>query len=77
MKYLWKGDVLGGIGCPLIGKKFEEAIDEVAELSKAETVAVMCSEKEAEPTKRLPEGCHRYSHISPAIQKRGIKVTHI
>ena len=77
MKYLWKGDVLGGLGCPLSGRKFEKAIDDLVELSKTETVCVMCSEKEAKPTKRLPEGCHRYSKLTPALEKRGITVTHI
>jgi uncharacterized protein (DUF488 family) len=77
LTYFWRGDTLGGFDDDIDPTLFESSIDELVELSKSETVCVMCTEKEAEPTKRLPSGCHRWFKITPALEKRGITVVHI
>lgn len=67
IKYLWRGNNLGGLGKNV---DFEAAIDEVVELSLSTGVCTMCSETE-------PEKCHRYQVLAPEFEKRGCTVEHI
>jgi uncharacterized protein (DUF488 family) len=78
LKYLWKGDILGGKNAHLIPEaEFERGIQELIELSKTETVCIMCSEGQPTPTKWRKEGCHRWYAITPTLEQRGIDVVHL
>ena len=65
-KYVWMGEVLGGLGPPIE----KSAIDRLVRIGENERVAVMCSE--AHPSK-----CHRHSTIAKRLLERGIEVLHI
>ena len=68
IQYLWLGQNLGGRG---VNVGWEDAIDELVALTKKGTrVAVMCSEGDYRK-------CHRYTTITPALEKAGLKVVHI
>jgi uncharacterized protein (DUF488 family) len=78
LKYLWRGEFLGGKNAKLIPPEmFQAVIEELAELSKTEAVCIMCSEREPTPTKWRKEGCHRWNTIMPALRKRGVEVRHV
>ncbi len=49
---------------------FQQALDEVIEMSARRRVALMCSEED-------PMDCHRHRLISSALIDRGIEVQHI
>jgi uncharacterized protein (DUF488 family) len=49
---------------------FQEALEEVIELSASHQVALMCSEEN-------PMDCHRHRLIASALDERGIEVLHI
>ncbi len=83
--YRWLGDRLGGRpddptlisadGHPdyeQIAAKpaFAAGLDEIEALTQTSRVAVLCSELE-------PEGCHRMTLLSPALEARGFHVVHI
>ena len=68
IQYQWRGQNLGGRG---VNVGWEDAIEELAALAKKGTrVAVMCSEGDYRK-------CHRYTTITPALEKAGVKVVHI
>jgi uncharacterized protein (DUF488 family) len=78
MKYVWMGDRLGGKNANEIPpEEFEAGIDALIELSGKETVCIMCSEGSPTPTKWRPEGCHRWTIITPALKAKGVEVIHI
>ena len=78
MRYLWMGDRLGGKNAELIPPEdFAAGIAELAERSRTETVCILCSEREPGPTKWRPEGCHRWSSLTPALRAAGVEVRHI
>lgn len=76
IRYWFMGDVLGGRE-EIPREVFEMAIDEIVMLSRQERICLMCSELKACGTKRLPEGCHRFNLIAPALARRGIQTVHI
>lgn len=67
IKYLWRGNNLGGLGENV---NFKATINEVVALSSILELVVMCTETE-------PEKCHRYQVLTPEFEKRGCKVEHI
>lgn len=67
IKYLWKGNNLGGLGENI---DFETTINQVVELSLSTEVVVMCTES-------VPEKCHRFTLLTPAFEAKSIKVEHI
>jgi len=68
IKYLWKGENLGGKG---INVNYEETINELIALAKQGVrIAVMCSEKDYRK-------CHRYTVLTPSFKERGISVIHL
>lgn len=68
IKYLWRGENLGGRG-ENVG--YEDAIDELVTMAVVGmNVAVMCSEGDYHK-------CHRYTDLTPSIEKRGLTVSHI
>jgi len=68
IKYLWRGNSIGG-RTENVG--YEQTIDELVELAKLGTrVCVICSE-----SSHLK--CHRYTVLTPSFEKRGISVIHI
>lgn len=76
MHYWYMGDVLGGMeDIPL--HVVDMALDELILLSQKERICVMCSELKAEPTKRLPSGCHRHFLIAKRLRQRGVQVIHL
>jgi uncharacterized protein (DUF488 family) len=78
MKYLWLGDKLGGKNSQQIPpEEYAAGIEKLIELAKKETVCIMCSEGSPTPTKWRPEGCHRWSTITPSLHKKGMDVVHI
>ncbi len=78
MKYRWMGDSLGGKNAKAIPRPvFEQGIDALVSLLQDDTVCIMCSEREPTPTKWRKEGCHRWSVITPVVEKRGVEVRHI
>ncbi len=78
MAYRWMGDSLGGKNAELIPREqFEAGISELIALSKTATVCIMCSEREPGPTKWRKTGCHRWSSLTPAVERQGIDVAHI
>ena len=78
MKYLWRGEFLGGKNAKLIPPEmFQAGIDELIEVSKTDVVCIMCSEREPGPTKWRKEGCHRWTTIAPTLQKKGVEMTHL
>ncbi len=83
--YRWLGDRLGGRpddptlisadGHPDYERiaatpAFAAGLDEIEALTQTSRVAVLCSELE-------PEGCHRMTLLSPALEARGFHVMHI
>lgn len=83
--YRWLGDRLGGRpddpalistdGRPDYDKvaattAFAAGLDEIEALTQTGQVAILCSELE-------PEGCHRMTLLSPALEARGYRVVHI
>jgi hypothetical protein len=78
MRYRWMGDALGGKNADQVPPAvFAAAIDELAALTGTETVCIMCSEREPTPTKWRPSGCHRWYSITPAVERKGVAVTHL
>jgi len=68
IKYLWKGQNLGGKG---INVNYEEAINELIALAKQDVrIAVMCSEKDYHK-------CHRYTVLTPSFEAEGVSVIHL
>ena len=68
IKYLWKGENLGGKG---INVGYEEAIDELVGMAQEGTkIAVLCSEGDYRK-------CHRYTALTPSFEQRGVRVFHI
>jgi len=67
ISYLFRGYCLGGLA-ENIG--YDEAISEVAELAQTTRLVLLCSE--ADYAK-----CHRYSMLTPDLEKRNVKVEHI
>ena len=68
IQYLWRGQNLGGRG---VNVGWDEAIEELIGLAKLGTrVCVMCSEGDYKK-------CHRYTTITPALEKHGLQVVHI
>jgi len=72
----WGEDCLGGME-DVPKEAFQIAIDEIVMLSRQERICLMCSEKQAEPSRYLKEGCHRWRVIAPALEKRGVTVIHL
>lgn len=78
MRYAWMGDRLGGKNVHLIPKEvYASGIDDLIELSQHETVCIMCSESSPTPTKWRPEGCHRWTTITPLLEAKGLEVLHL
>lgn len=78
MRYSWMGDRLGGKNAKEIPEEvFTQGIDDLIELSHHETVCIMCSEGSPTPTKWRPEGCHRWSVITPLLEAKGVEVLHL
>lgn len=78
MKYLWRGDVLGGKNAHLVPPEvFQAGIDELAVLSGAERICIMCSERDPGPSRWSRKGCHRWYAIAPALQAKGMEVIHL
>lgn len=76
--YIWLGDRLGGKNAHLVPKEeFDHGIHQLLSLMESETVCIMCSERSPTPTKWRKEGCHRWSVITPVIEKHGVKVIHV
>lgn len=68
IKYLWRGQNLGGKQANVF---YEEAIEELVDLAKqGKKVCVMCSEKDYKK-------CHRYTVLTPSFEGRGLLVVHI
>lgn len=68
IQYQWRGKNLGGRGTNV---RYEETIDELAELAKNGTrICVMCSEGSYKK-------CHRYQTLTPSFKERGLSVAHI
>ncbi|MDA8168941.1 MAG: DUF488 domain-containing protein [Nitrospiraceae bacterium] len=65
----WKNSSFRGFADYMLTEEFNENLDELIELAKAEKVAVMCAEA-------LPWRCHR-NLISDALVARGVRVEHI
>jgi hypothetical protein len=70
------GDTLGGRDEDITPTMFRRGIEELIKIARKERVCIMCSEGNPLPTKRRG-GCHRYTKITPALERRGVKVTHI
>ena len=83
--YRWLGDRLGGRpddpallsadGRPdylkvVATPAFAAGLDEIEALAHTGRVAILCSELE-------PEGCHRMTLLSPALEARGYRIVHI
>jgi hypothetical protein len=78
LKYLWRGDCLGGKNAKTIPPPvFAAGIQELIKLSNTETVCIMCSEGQPTPTKWRKEGCHRWSVITPMLEAEEVKVVHL
>jgi uncharacterized protein (DUF488 family) len=78
MRYSWMGDRLGGKNANQIPPHiYQQGIDDLVELSKHETVCIMCSEGTPTPTKWTPAGCHRWHTISPLLEAKGVEVLHL
>lgn len=68
IKYLWRGNSIGG-RAENVG--YEQTIDELVKLAKLGTqVCVICSE-----SNHLK--CHRYTVLTPSFEERGLLVIHI
>lgn len=67
IKYLWKGNNLGGLGENF---DFDTTINQVVELSSSTGLVVMCTECDYRK-------CHRYTVLTPSFESRGAKVQHI
>lgn len=67
IKYLFRGNNLGGLGENI---NYEDAIDELVSISSLVGLVVMCTESE-------PENCHRLQMLTPSFESRGVKVVHI
>ena len=67
IRYLFRGKNLGGMG---LNVRYEETINEVTELSKENSVCLMCSEGDYKK-------CHRYQLLTPEFEKKGLLVNHI
>lgn len=67
IKYLWKGNNLGGLGENI---DFEITINQVVELSSSTGLVVMCTECDYRK-------CHRFTMLAPAFEARGVKVEQI
>ena len=63
-RYIWKGDILGGLSGPVP----EQGIEYLT--TTKETVVIMCMEHD-------PARCHRFQDITPRLERRGIKVVHL
>lgn len=83
--YRWLGDRLGGrpgdpslrspSGTPDLeaiaaSEAFRGGIEELAAVAAAAPTAIMCAERD-------PGGCHRATLVAPALEARGIVVTHL
>lgn len=78
MKYLWRGDVLGGKSrSAASSEQIQTAIDELAVLSAVERVCILCSERDAGPSRWKKAGCHRWHTIAPALHAKGVEVIHL
>jgi uncharacterized protein (DUF488 family) len=67
IQYLYRGNNLGGLGENV---DFDGTIHEISELATNKRVVLMCSEGN-------PKKCHRYSVLSPTLQKQGLTVEHL
>jgi uncharacterized protein (DUF488 family) len=65
--YLFRGNNLGGLGENV---DFDEAINEVCEISKTNRLVLMCSEGDYKK-------CHRYNTLAPVLEIKGVTVSHI
>jgi len=78
IRYLWRGDKLGGKNASQIPPEaFAEGIDELTALAASERPCMMCSERSPTPTKWRKEGCHRWYSLTPAVEKKGVRVVHL
>lgn len=78
MKYLWRGDMLGGKNAHLIPPEaFQGAIDELAAFSASERICILCSERDPGPSRWKKTGCHRWHTIAPALHAKGMEVIHL
>lgn len=68
IKYLWFGRRIGGRAKNF---KYEEAIDELANLARSGVKICLCCKE------RRAENCHRKILLEPSFKKRGIDVFHI
>lgn len=65
-KYLWLGDICGG----LTGKATDVCIEKLAQLGKKRNILLMCMEND-------PLKCHRYSDLSLRLLAMGIQAIHL
>ena len=63
-RYIWKGDILGGLSGPVP----EQGIEYLATTN--ETVVLLCMEHD-------PARCHRFQDIAPRLEQMGVNVIHI
>lgn len=67
INYSWKGSNLGG---KAENVEYDQTLQEVASLAENERIVLLCSEGSYKK-------CHRYSMLTPDLERLGVSVTHI
>ena len=70
IRYLWRGNVLGGLDSDVSEKKYQDEMDLLIQGSTKKTIALMCSE--IDHTK-----CHRYYKLTRYLELKNLSVSHI
>ena len=85
ISYFYLGDLLGGrpddpsiyrtetkVDYNILAKKpfFAQGIDRLSQIVKTHNACLVCSEEQ-------PDNCHRNLLVAPALEKLGVKVSHI
>jgi uncharacterized protein (DUF488 family) len=65
--YIFRGNNLGGLEQNV---DFDEAIEEVCQLSKVKRIVLLCSEGDFRK-------CHRYNTLAPLLERKGAKMVHL
>jgi len=67
ISYLFRGHSLGGLA---VNVDYDEAINEVVGLAQTTRLVLLCSEGDY-------THCHRYSMLTPDLEKKNVTVVHI